>query len=256
MADKDELRRLLSGDPPRAIRRGRGVRLSIEDAPAAETQERTSASPQESASASPQERMSASPHERTSASPQESRSAETHKYRPASPRESVSAPKQERTSASPHERTSALTHERGIVEKRDGDPAPKRVNRGYMLREDVVRDLRVLAVLEGRKLYEVMEEALTWYLAQRWGDAAPRDLASAQQRIIAETQERASVRSQERRIAETQHDANAPQRVNRGYMLREDVVRDLRVLAVLEGRKLYEVKEEALTWYMAQRRST
>jgi len=256
MADKDELRRLLSGDPPRAIRRGRGVRLSIEDAPAAETQERTSASPQESASASPQERMSASPHERTSASPQESRSAETHKYRPASPRESVSAPKQERTSASPHERTSALTHERGIVEKRDGDPAPKRVNRGYMLREDVVRDLRVLAVLEERKLYEVMEEALTWYLAQRWGDAAPRDLASAQQRIIAETQERASVRSQERRIAETQHDANAPQRVNRGYMLREDVVRDLRVLAVLEGRKLYEVMEEALTWYLAQRRST
>jgi len=70
-------------------------------------------------------------------------------------------------SASPHERTSALTHERGIVEKRDGDSAPKRVNRGYMLREDVVRDLRVLAVLEGRKLYEVMEEALMAYLAQR-----------------------------------------------------------------------------------------
>ena len=39
-------------------------------------------------------------------------------------------------------------------------------------------------------------------------------------------------------------------------MLREDVVRDLRVLAVLEGRKLYEVMEEALTWYLAQRRST
>ena len=248
MADKDELRRLLSGDPPRAIRRGRGVRLSIEDAPAAETQERTSASPQESASASPQERMSASPQERTSASPQESRSAETHKYRPASPRESVSAPKQERTSA--------LTHERGIVEKRDGDPAPKRVNRGYMLREDVVRDLRVLAVLDGRKLYDVMEEALMAYLAQRWGDAAPRDLASAQQRIVTETQERASVHSQERRVAETQHDANAPKRVNRGYMLREDVVRDLRVLAVLEGRKLYEVMEEALIAYLAQRRST
>ncbi len=246
MADKDKLAHMLSGDPPRAIRRGRGVRLSIEDAQAAETHEREPAPPQESASAFPQERISASP--------QESRSAETHKYKPASPRESVSAPWQERTSALPHERDSAPPHERGIGEKRDGDPAPKRVNRGYMLREDVVRDLRVLAALEGRKLYDVMEEALTAYLVQRWGDAAPRDLASAQQRMVAETQERASVRSQERRIAETQHDANSPKRVNRGYMLREDVVRDLRVLAVLEGRKLYDVMEEALMAYLSRRR--
>lgn len=36
-----------------------------------------------------------------------------------------------------------------------------------MLREDLIRDLRVLAVQEGRNLYEVMEEAFEAYLERR-----------------------------------------------------------------------------------------
>ncbi len=44
---------------------------------------------------------------------------------------------------------------------------PSRVNRGYALREDYVKQLKRIAVDEDRKLYEVMEEALAQYLARR-----------------------------------------------------------------------------------------
>jgi len=44
---------------------------------------------------------------------------------------------------------------------------PSRVNRGYALREDYVKQLKRIAVEEDRKLYEVMEEALAQYLARR-----------------------------------------------------------------------------------------
>lgn len=43
---------------------------------------------------------------------------------------------------------------------------PSRVNRGYALREDYVKQLKRIAVDEDRKLYEVMEEALAQYLAR------------------------------------------------------------------------------------------
>ncbi len=46
---------------------------------------------------------------------------------------------------------------------------PARVNRGYALREDYVKQLKRIAVEEDRKLYEVMEEALAQYLARRDG---------------------------------------------------------------------------------------
>lgn len=44
---------------------------------------------------------------------------------------------------------------------------PKRINRGYMLREDLLRRLRLLAVHDDRHLYEVMEEAFEEYLQRR-----------------------------------------------------------------------------------------
>jgi len=44
---------------------------------------------------------------------------------------------------------------------------PSRINRGYALREDYVKQLKRIAVEEDRKLYEVMEEALAQYLARR-----------------------------------------------------------------------------------------
>jgi hypothetical protein len=47
---------------------------------------------------------------------------------------------------------------------------PSRVNRGYALREDYVKQLKRIAVEEDRKLYEVMEEALAQYLERRRTD--------------------------------------------------------------------------------------
>ena len=76
---------------------------------------------------------------------------------------------------------------------------------------------------------------------------------------VAAPQERAIAASQSSKIAETQKRTNAetqekPKRVNRGYMLREDLIRDMRVLAVQEGRNLYEVMEEAFEAYLERRR--
>lgn len=61
-------------------------------------------------------------------------------------------------------REKAESHKPSMVETHG---KPKRVNRGYMLREDLIRELRVLAVQEGRNLYEVMEEAFEAYLERR-----------------------------------------------------------------------------------------
>ncbi len=44
-----------------------------------------------------------------------------------------------------------------------------RVNRGYTLREDYIKQLKRIALDEDRKLYEVMDEALAQYLARRRG---------------------------------------------------------------------------------------
>ena len=48
-----------------------------------------------------------------------------------------------------------------VVEK------PRRIKRGYELREDLVKAFKVTAAEEGRKIYEVMEEALEQYLERR-----------------------------------------------------------------------------------------
>jgi len=42
----------------------------------------------------------------------------------------------------------------------------KRINRGYMLREDLILGCKRLALRDGRKLYEVMEDALSEYLSR------------------------------------------------------------------------------------------
>jgi len=44
---------------------------------------------------------------------------------------------------------------------------PRRIKRGYELREDLVKAFKVTAAEEGRKIYEVMEEALEQYLERR-----------------------------------------------------------------------------------------
>ncbi len=54
------------------------------------------------------------------------------------------------TSAKTHNRINAQSHER--------------VNRGYKLREDLIDGCKQIALNQHRKLYEVMEEALSEYL--------------------------------------------------------------------------------------------
>src|SRR5438270_4720166 len=56
--------------------------------------------------------------------------------------------------AKSHNRTFAQSHQNTIV----------RVNRGYKLREDIIKDMKGLAVKTNKKLYEVMEEAMISYL--------------------------------------------------------------------------------------------
>ncbi len=60
------------------------------------------------------------------------------------------------------DRTNALAHQRT-----NAKAEPKRVNRGYKLREDLVKACKRIALEEDRLLYEVMEEALEQYVAQK-----------------------------------------------------------------------------------------
>ena len=66
-----------------------------------------------------------------------------------------------RTSAVTQERDIALTHHRTSAKEELW-----RVNRGYKLREDLVKACTRIALDEDRLLYEVMEEALEQYIAQ------------------------------------------------------------------------------------------
>ncbi len=74
-----------------------------------------------------------------------------------------------------------------------------------------------------------------------------------------ETQKRRNAETQKRRNAETpnpaQQDAVSPpfKRVNRGYQLREDLIKQLRRIALDEDRTLYAVMEEAFEEYVARR---
>jgi len=68
--------------------------------------------------------------------------------------ESKNAQTQEGEFAQSHQRTNASTE-------------PMRVNRGYKLREDLIKACKRMALEEDRHLYEVMEEALEVYLTQR-----------------------------------------------------------------------------------------
>lgn len=43
---------------------------------------------------------------------------------------------------------------------------PQRINRGYRLREDLVRACKATAARQGKRLYQVMEEAMRLYLAE------------------------------------------------------------------------------------------
>ncbi len=56
---------------------------------------------------------------------------------------------------------------------RENAPAkPRRIKRGYELREDLVKAFKMIAAQEDRKIYEVMEEALEQYIERHRTKAA------------------------------------------------------------------------------------
>lgn len=59
------------------------------------------------------------------------------------------------------------SHNRTIAPNEQEKDMPKRVNRGYKLREDLIKQCKRVALEEDRNLYDVMEEALERYLASR-----------------------------------------------------------------------------------------
>jgi len=56
-------------------------------------------------------------------------------------------------------------------------------------------------------------------------------------------------------IAQSHNRTNAPLRVNRGYKLREDLIKQCKRLALDEDRTLYEVMEEAIEEYLARKQA-
>jgi hypothetical protein len=76
------------------------------------------------------------------------------------------------------------------------------------------------------------------------------EIASSQNRKTAKTQDSEIASSQKRETAKTQ----GPKRINRGYMLREDLVKEFKLIAVREDRNMYEVMEQALQEYLERRR--
>ncbi len=69
--------------------------------------------------------------------------------------EAEPTPSQGQPPAQTHDRTTAPSHQGEKV---------VRVNRGYKLREDLIKDCKRLALETDRPLYEVMEAALSEYL--------------------------------------------------------------------------------------------
>src|SRR5512145_2199450 len=53
------------------------------------------------------------------------------------------------------------------TQKRRNAETQKRINRGYALREDLIKACKRIAIDEDRNLYEVMEEALAQYIESK-----------------------------------------------------------------------------------------
>ena len=158
MADKDKLAAGLAADQARPqIRRGGGVTLSTQQAePDAETQQRSNTESQERSNARTQQRKNAASQERSIAASQDNTNAVTQNSGNAESQNHTNAATQDSENAQSHNRASAKSQNK-----------TKRVNRGYQLREDLIKDMRRVALNEDRKLYEVMEEAISDYLERK-----------------------------------------------------------------------------------------
>lgn len=134
MATKEDLDRLFEEDAPKpAIRKGQGLKLSTESPP-----------PDQPGLELDQDKTQPAP------AAEEIGTGPLLEEQPSDQIKTENAPKQKKA-----------------VSLADLPVRHKRVNRGYKLREDLIKRCKIIAVEEDRKLYEVMEEALALYLAQK-----------------------------------------------------------------------------------------
>jgi hypothetical protein len=133
MATKEDLDKLFDADIPKpAIRRGQGLKLSTESSPPDQTE------------------------------------TDQDKIQPVEEIEEQTDPVISLEALlSDQVNTNKELAEKKTISLADLPVRHKRVNRGYKLREDLIKRCKMIAVEENRKLYEVMEEALALYLAQK-----------------------------------------------------------------------------------------
>ena len=133
MATKEDLDKLFDGDIPKpTIRRGQGLKLSTESSPPDQVE------------------------------------TDQDKIQPVEEMEEQTDPVISLEALlSDQVNTNKEPTEKKTISLADLPVRHKRVNRGYKLREDLIKRCKMIAVEENRKLYEVMEEALALYLAQK-----------------------------------------------------------------------------------------
>ncbi len=99
--------------------------------------------------------------------------------------------------------SSAKTHERTIASPQQY----KRVNRGYKLREDLIKECKRLALEQDKMLYEVMEEALTAYLQTTETSATPDRIATLENEVQ-QLQQRLNIEERFRTDTQVRHFKN------------------------------------------------
>jgi len=158
---KNDLNNLLDNKPPR-IKKPKGLTISTD------LEEQT-----ESTSAQVQEGTNALVQKDTKALMPESTNVLVHKDTSAQVHKSTNAEMQEDTSAVEHKDTSAVERENTSAQMQKSTNAPAkdpRPSKGYKIRTDIADACKLLAVLQKRKMYEVMEEGLLMYLRQQGVD--------------------------------------------------------------------------------------
>ncbi len=96
---------------------------------------------------------------------------------------------------------SAKTHHRTIAPSEQ----IKRVNRGYKLREDLIKDCKRLALDTNRMLYEVMEAALTDYLEEQKREPVEDARITALETEVQRLKERLAIEERFRTDTEVRH---------------------------------------------------
>lgn len=117
------------------------------------------------------------------------------------------------------------------------EPSYAWTKRGYTIREDLVLELRVIAIESDKKLPELMSQAFEMFINAMQSNipAGSRTSPLPDYRAAPEPTGETLIRK------------------NRGYSVREDQLRQLRHLALRQHRRMYQVMEDALSFFLEQR---